>query len=256
MLKKWLSHPLTRGFDIDDPNTTHLRRQIIQEKRFLRQIYHEWYAMIVAALPAGDAPVLELGSGAGFLNEMLPNLITSEIFYDPNIEAVLDGQKLPFADQSLRAIVMTDVLHHLPQSRHFFMESARCVQSGGAIVMIEPWVTPWSQLIYTYLHHEPFRPDATEWSFPTTGPLSGANGALPWILFERDRTQFEQEFPEWAIQSITPIMPFRYLVSGGVSLRTLMPNWSFALWRGLENLLQPWRSNQAMFAQIILKRVG
>ena len=43
----------------------HLRRQIIQSKRFLRTIYDEWYRDIVAALPPGDGPVLELGSGPG-----------------------------------------------------------------------------------------------------------------------------------------------------------------------------------------------
>jgi hypothetical protein len=42
-------------------------------------------------------------------------------------------------------------------------------------------------------------PDAADWSFPAVGPLSGANGALPWILFERDRARFEREFPQWVI---------------------------------------------------------
>jgi hypothetical protein len=150
---------------------------------------------------------------------------------------------------------MTDVLHHLPQPRRFFSEAARCVRSGGVIVMIEPWVTPWSRLIYTKLHHEPFRPEATEWEFPPSGPLSGANGALPWILFERDRTQFEQEFPQWRIQLIKPMMPFRYLISGGVSMRSLMPGWTFSSWRRLEWLFQPWMKSWAMFVQIVLRKV-
>lgn len=149
---------------------------------------------------------------------------------------------------------MTDVLHHLPKAKDFFSEAARCVRSGGVIVMIEPWVTPWSHLIYTRLHHEPFQPNALEWEFPTTGPLSGANGALPWIIFARDRAQFEQEFPEWTIDTIKPNLPFRYLVSGGVSLRSLVPAWSSGLWRGLENALEPWMDKLAMFAQIVLRR--
>jgi hypothetical protein len=57
--------------------------------------------------------------------------------------------------------------------------------------MIEPWVSTLSRPIYTRLHHEPFNPDAKDWSFPDTGPLSGANGALPWIIFQRDRHHFE-----------------------------------------------------------------
>ena len=123
MLKAWLAHPLTRGLDIDDPLTTHLRQQIIQEKSFLRQIYQEWYRGIVAALPAGDGAVLELGAGAGFMRDVVPDLITSELFYCPDIRVVLSGLSLPFRARSLRGIVMTDVPHHLPQARLFFGEA-------------------------------------------------------------------------------------------------------------------------------------
>ena len=195
MLKTWLAHPLTRGLDIDNPCTTHLRAQIIQEKRFLRQIYQEWYQSIVTVLPLGQGAVLELGAGGGFMSNFVPDLITSELFYSPNIRAVLDGSRLPFVAKSLRAIVMTNVLHHLSQPRLFFAEATRCVRSGGVVAMIEPWVTPWSRLVYTRLHHEPFEPETPSWDLPTSGPLSGANDALPWIIFARDRAKFEQEFP-------------------------------------------------------------
>lgn len=256
MLKAILSHPLTRDLDIDDPRTTQLRRRIIREKSFLRRIYLEWYEMLVAALPVGGGEVLEIGSGAGFLSDFIPNLITADILCCPGIKVVLEASNLPFRDDALRAIVMTNVLHHLPHPRRFLLEAARCVQAGGAIIMVEPWVTPWSRLIYTKLHHESFHPEALNWEFPRTGPLSGANGAMPWIIFERDRQQFEMEFPAWQIQDIKPIMPFRYLISGGVSLRTLMPGWTFGIWRKIENALQPWMANLAMFAQIILVRVN
>jgi len=255
MLKAWLAHPLTRGLDLNDPQTTHLRRRIVREKKFLRQIYQEWYQQIAAALPPGVGPVLELGSGAGFLEDYVPGLIASEVFRCPSIDIVLEGGQMPFANAALRAIVMTDVLHHIPDARRFFAEATRCIRPGGRIVMIEPWVTPWSRLIYERLHHEPFEAGAKDWAFPSHGPLSGANGALPWIIFTRDFRKFQCEFPEWQVLRIRPLMPFRYLVSGGVSMRNLMPGWSFAWWRALENLLQPWMKSWAMFAEIILERV-
>ena len=254
MLKALLAHPLTRGLDIDDPRTTHLRLQIIQQKSFLRQIYEEWYRAIAATLPPGEGAVLELGAGGGFMSDFVPDLIASELFYCPNIRAVLDGLRLPFVAKTLRGIVMTDVLHHLPQPRLFFAEATRCVRPGGVVVMIEPWVTPWSRFVYTRLHHEPFEPEALSWELPNSGPLSGANDALPWIIFARDRQKFEQEFPHWRIELIKPIMPFRYLLSGGVSLRTLVPGWSFRLWREVENALSRWSNQLAMFAQIVLRR--
>jgi len=255
MLRKWLAHPDTRGLDVDDPHLTQLRRKIIAEKSFLCKIYREWYLAIAASLPAGDGRVLEIGSGAGFLQEFIPGLVRSEVFVCPGMDVLLDALTLPIAAGSLRAIVMTDVLHHLPEPRRFFFEAARCVRAGGVIAMIEPWVSPWSRWVYGHLHHEPFNPEATDWSFPSAGPLSGANGALPWILFERDRARFTREFPEWAIHTIEPQMPFRYLVSGGVSMRSLMPGAAFGIWRGLENSMHPLMKYIAMFSLVVLERI-
>jgi SAM-dependent methyltransferase len=254
-LKRWLEHPLTRGLDIDDPRTTHLRRRILAGKPFLRRIYEEWYAALAASLPPGPGPVLELGSGAGFLADFVPHLIRSEIFHTPGIDLVADGLALPFAAGALRGISMTNVLHHLPRPLTFFAEAARAVRPGGVVTMIEPWATPWSRWVYMRLHHEPFLPDATDWEIPAGAPLSSANGALPWILFQRDRDRFMRSAPGWRLRSIAPIMPFRYLVSGGVSLRTLVPAASYPLWRGLERALSPLSGRLAMFAHIVLERV-
>lgn len=256
MLTQWLAHPLTRGLNIDDPQTTARRCQIIQTKPFLRRLYEDWYRALAAQLPSGEGPVLELGSGGGFLNAWIPSLITSEIFPCPGVARVVDAQQMPFADASLRAIVMIDVLHHVPKLRLFFAEARRCLQEGGAVVMIEPWVTPWARWVYTHLHHEPFDPAAATWEIPSTGPLSGANGALPWIVFMRDRDRFVSEFPEFAIKRIEPIMPLRYLLSGGVSLRSLMPGWSYGAWRRVETWLRPWNDALAMFALIVLVKRG
>jgi SAM-dependent methyltransferase len=249
-LRDWLAHPLTVGLDIDDPATTAIRRQIIAENHFLRRIYEDWYRLIAEAVPAMPGAALELGSGAGFLKHYLPDALASELFICPDIHLVLDAHALPFRSATLRAIVMTNVLHHLARPRTFLGEAARCVRSGGVLAIVEPWVTPWSRLIYNHLHHEPFVPDALSWEFPAAGPLSGANGALPWILFERDRSIFAREFPQWTIQTVRPFMPFRYLVSGGVSMRPLMPEWAYPLWSALESTLERF----GMFAFIVLKR--
>jgi hypothetical protein len=124
------------------------------------------------------------------------------------------------------------------------------------MVMIEPWVTPWSQQVYRHLHHEPFLPYAEHWEFPPAGPLSGANGALPWIIFHRDRSRFTDEFPEWAVKTIEPDMPLSYLLSGGISMRAFMPGWAYGVIRGLEGRLGSWMHWCAMFARIRLERMA
>lgn len=250
ILNKVLAHPLTRGMSLDDPRTTLLRRDIIRQKPFLVSIYREWYSLLLSVLPE-EGSILEVGSGAGFFSEMSPRIITSEVFDLPGIDVLLDGKTLPFADGELSGIAMTDVLHHIPDVRDFFSEVVRCVRSGGKIAMIEPWRTPWSEWVFKNFHHEPFEPDSG-WLIPNSGPLSGANGALPWILFERDRAVFTAEYPQISIKLIRVIMPFSYMISGGVSLRNLMPGWSFNLIRNMEKRLDARR--WGMFALIELER--
>ncbi len=254
MLRTLLAHPLTRGADLSNPRSVFLCRRIIEEKPLLRRIYEEWYAALTEAVPGGGGPVLEVGSGAGFLHEFMPELITSDIFPGPGVRLALDGQRLPFTEAALRGVVMTDVLHHLPHPRSFLAEAARCVRPGGVLAMIEPWVSGWSRLVYRHLQHEPFQPATLDWEFPLSGPQAGANIALPWLIFARDRQRFEREFPEWRIQTIRPMMPFRYLICGGMARRSLLPGFAFELVQRLEKKLEPRMQHWAMFAQIVLVR--
>jgi SAM-dependent methyltransferase len=249
-----LRRPETGAFDIDDPRTTDLRREIIRRNGFLKRIYEEWYGLLSSQIPDGSGKIVELGSGGGFLEDFVPEAITSEVFWRRGVRAVLDGRQLPFATSSLRSIVMVDVLHHIPESRPFLAEAERCLAPGGAILMIEPWVTKWSSLVYRHLHHEPFHPESRTWSFPAHGPLSGANGALPWIVFERDGTVFEKEFPNLKIREVRPMTPLRYLVSGGVSMRQLMPEATFRFWTALDSWLSRWPDRWPMFAMIDIRR--
>lgn len=231
------------------------RWEIIRDKRPLREIYDEWYGAVASSIPAGDKPALELGSGAGFMSSYVKDLITSDVLELPDVDRVIDAcAALPFDDGGLRGIAMVNTLHHLPDVTVFLEEATRCLQPGGTISMIEPWNTAWSRVVYTKLHHEPFDPRVASWSFDSNGPLSGANGALPWIVFERDRRYFSERFPELEIREVRPIMPIRYLLSGGVSMRALLPNWSFGLVRALERASQPAMSSLAMFAHVALSR--
>jgi SAM-dependent methyltransferase len=254
LLRRLLTDPRAAGLDLDDPATTEARHEIISSKPFLRAVYDEWYSRLAQALPLVEGPILELGSGAGYCREFIPRIITSEAFYCSNVNLVADARRLPFGAGSLRAIVFTDVMHHIPDVQQFFAEASRSLRAGGRILMIEPWVSSWSRFVYTHLHHEPFLPDAEAWSFPTRGPLSGANGAIPWIVFVRDREKFKAEFPELAIEQIQPFLPFRYLLSGGVSMRSLMPGFSHGLWTRIEGMLEPQMPHLAMFAFVSVRK--
>jgi len=253
-LRNFLEHPLTRGYDLDAPETTLLRLQIIKSKPFLRSIYLEWYHQLLSFTKNLEQPILELGSGAGFLKALDPAVVASDIIVVPTVELVCDAQNIPVSDQSLGGIVMTNVLHHISNPRHFFIEASRCIIDGGIIAMIEPWKTTWSDFVYRRLHYEPYDSTVSSWKGVPGKPLSNANNALAWIIFERDLAQFRDEFPFWEIHRIQLMMPFVYLLSGGVLLKNLAPSWAYAPIRAIEKGLEPIMDRLAMFALIVLKK--
>jgi SAM-dependent methyltransferase len=256
-IKSLLTHPLSRNLHIDSAEATIRRSQIIKRKAFLRKLYRDCYISIIDALPEHiNESILELGSGGGFFNDYHPGVLASDILPLPGVDIILDGQRLPFCQASLGAIVMMDVFHHIPKIKSFLSEAARCVIPGGAVVMIEPWNTRWARLIYRHLHHEPFEAEVKNWDLPPGGPLSQANSALPWIVFERDRKIFDREFFEWKIKKIVLHTPFCYILSGGVAFRSLTPGFFYNLCRRIEGLLASRMNTWAMFATITLIRKG
>lgn len=249
-----MADPETAGENLDDAKTTSHRRELIQSKPFLKRVYEEWYGFI-ARSDNGDAlPLLEIGSGGGFLGRTVRGVITSDVLSVDCIDLVMNASALPFRDGSLRGVAMTNVLHHLPNVREFFSEAERCTAPGGMLIMIEPWVTRWSRFIYGSFHHEPFNPKSRSWDVSPGGPLSEANGALAWIVFHRDRRELEAEFPNLEIVSIQPIMSVLYLLSGGVSMRPLVPAWTFSGWSWVDRQLTRLVPGSAMFAAITMRK--
>lgn len=88
---------------------------------------------------------VRIGVGGRFPEGFIPQLITSELFSVPGVERIIDAQAIAMGDTSFDGIVMTDVLHHIPNCSSFFHEAARVIRVWGKVVMIEPWNTTWSR---------------------------------------------------------------------------------------------------------------
>ena len=181
------------------------------------------------------------------------DVITSDVFPVPGVDRVIDARDLPFEDERLKAIVMTNVFHHIPDVAPFLTEAQRALRPGGRIVMVEPWNTGWSKFLHESFHNEPMVVDAPDWAFPDSGPLSAANAALAWVVCERDRAVLNRDWPHLQVTRVEPFMPFRYVLSGGVSLRSLQPGWMYPFWNWADNL--PFlKHRMAVFALIVIER--
>lgn len=216
--------------DLDGPERFEALRQTIVRKGGLRRIYRDTYLRYRECLErCRDVPgeVLELGSGGGFAQEIIPGLVTSDVIPYSGVDRVIDGTRMPFADGTLRAILMFNVFHHIPDVEAFLQEATRCLAPGGRLLIVDQypgWISHW---ILKYAHHEGYDPGARSWKFASTGPLSSANGALAWIVFFRDRARFETLFPRLRVEGLRPHSPLRYWLSGGLKEWSLLPAWLY-----------------------------
>jgi SAM-dependent methyltransferase len=251
-----------RTLELDSPARIIELRSLLRSKGFLRRFYEEVYSKYQSAVERSaqdgvqDGIIVELGSGASFIKDVIPDAVTSDVIPYPGIDQVLDATRLPFADESVRAILMMNVFHHIPDVEAFLREANRCLKPGGRVFILDQTVGWLSKIMLGKLHHEPFRPDATSWRFDSTGPLSGANGALAWIVFQRDRKRFESLFPGLRIAQYQPHSPFRYWLAGGLKAWTLLPGWSFDWVTKLEKLLSRLHPGWCCFTDIEIVKIN
>ena len=210
----------------------------------LRTLYREWYGRIAAELPPAALGLrVELGYGPGFARQFIPDLELSDIVRAPWHDREASAEDLPFVDAALGALVLFDVLHHLPNPRRFFEEAARVLRPGGRIVMSEPYISPLSYLVYKLLHEEPLALTVDPLALTASGgggrdPFD-SNQAIPTLLFRRRRGRraFAQAFPALAVRRVAYLSGPSYPASGGFSRGRFLPQPIWAALHWLERRL-------------------
>ena len=241
--------------DIDDVQTTALHRNIIRKKGFLHKLFLENYRIFkenIKDIP--DGLKIELGSGGGFLKEVINDVITSDVLELPDVDKVFFAEKIPYQDESVAVFFLLDTLHHIKEPDKFFSEVNRCLKPGAKIIMIEPTNTLFSRFFFKHIHDEQFDENQEKWIVDGEGRLADANIAMPWIIFIRDREKFLTKYPDLEILQINKHTPFRWFLSGGLSYRQFVPSASFGFFTKIEKLLSPFDNILCSFMTIVIKK--
>lgn len=258
-ITRWLGEPALRGLSLDDSTSAQVHREILSSKPLLRSLFLDFYRQCrdLDEQHFGDGPGrrLELGAGSSFMNQIYPDVVSSDIKCLPFLNMATSGLALPFRDDSLRAIYAINVFHHLPDVNIFFREALRALRPGGGVVLIEPFHGPVASWLFKRLHAtETFDASMEDWAYDTTGPMSDANQAMAYIVFHRDRQLFEERFPGLEILVSKPHTHARYVLSGGVNFRALVPTPLSWVAHGLEKILAPANRLIALQQTIVLRK--
>lgn len=250
-----LKEPSLQGLAVGSTAFFATQKRLILQRPLLKRCYDDWYARLIADVRSVPAQglLVELGSGGSYLKDLEPALITSDVV-EGVAERVIDARHLPFDDASVQALVLTHVLHHIPDLEAFFKEAQRVLVPGGVITMIEVAHTPFARFFFRNFHHEPYDDSAPDWNFGQEDSMMDSNQALSWMVFVRDRQRFESSFNGLKIEEMSFTPWFTYLLSGGVTMRDLIPRFLVGPLAGIEWLLQPLRPLFALHWHIRLRR--
>lgn len=232
-----------------------VRKSDISKNAFLRAAYGRFRSHFLSelrGLPEGT--ILEIGAGEASLKEIVPGIVVSDVATGSGVDLICYGESLPFLEDSLAAIFMCNVFHHVKKPRRFLKEASRALMKRGKIVMIEPSNTPWGNWIGKNFHHEPLLEDAP-WEIPGSDPVLDSNLASSWIVFKRDIHIFEKEFPQLKLAKYRSHTPLLYLLSGGANYRKLLPDLTLPLFKMAEWLLSSLNGICGMQCTIVITRL-
>jgi nucleoside-diphosphate-sugar epimerase len=139
-----------------------------------------------------------------------------------------------------------------------FTLNFRCekvLQKGGGVVLIDPYYGFLSNLFYKRAFKtEFFDKDQLAWDTEASVMLD-ANQALTYIVFVRDREMFLREFPGLEIVESKVFNNYiRYVCSGGLNFKQLLPNIAIPFLKLLEVLMRPVNKIFGLHHVIVLRK--
>jgi len=254
-----LSDPLLKDMDVDGASRLELHQKMLAKKRMLREVFtefHHLFKKLDQRYFSGIGAEIELGAGVSPMRDSYPNVLATDIVPAPHLDKVLNAEAMDLADNSVRAIYGQNCFHHFPHPDKFLSELERVLVPGGGFILLDPYYGPFASLLYKRLFRtEGFDKAYPSWETPVSGPMNGANQALSYIVFVRDRKEFERKHPSLKIVHEQRVGNYlKYVISGGLNFRQLLPDCMTGVVNVMEKLLWPFNRWFALHHVIVIRK--
>ncbi len=245
--------------DVDGSERLELHGKVLERKRMLREVFvefHHAFHRLADRYFKVEGLEVELGAGIAPMRNSYPEVLATDIVATEQLDMALNAEAMSLDDHSARVFYGQNCFHHFPHPDRFFTELERTLKVGGGAILIEPFHGPFAAFLYKRLFKsEGFDMHFPSWETPSTGSMNGANQALSYIVFVRDRQAFERKHPGLEIvhQEICGNY-LRYLISGGLNFRQLLPDALIPVLKVVEKLLYPLRRVLALHHIVVIRR--
>lgn len=239
-----LREPVIANIDVDGIERFRAHRQIIDGKPMIRTVFREIHHLMLemeARFFCGAGLRIEIGAGVYPIRESDAGVLATDVVPGPGLDKVLDAQNMDIPNNSVKSIFGQHCFHHLPAPERFFDELRRVLAPGGGAILVEPYWSPIASFMYKRLFaNETFDKNHPTWESTPQGAMSGANQALSYIVFERDRKRYERMYPDLPIVHQEVLSNhLRYVLSGGLNFKQLIPDVAIPVLKGVELLSTP-----------------
>ena len=259
-LRDYLKEPRLNGINPDSDEMLNIHSEILYEKRIMRDVFSEFYDTCINLdnkyFTKSFLKRIEIGAGVSFFKKKYPEIVSTDVKKAENLDMVVDAQNMPFEQNSIHAIYGINCFHHFPNPDMFFKELIRVLEDGGGCILIDPFYGTVARRFYKKLFDsETFNMNQENWENDELGFMNGANQALSYIVFNRDKKKFETNYPSLEIVLQKPLNNYlRYLVSGGLNFKEILPSWISPVIKFIELLFIPLNSIFALHHVIVIRK--
>lgn len=259
-LRNYLKEKSLVNLCVDEDDILVEQKKIIKKKKLLKDIVFSYYRKFISfdeLYFSGKGKKVELGAGTSLIKELFPEVVTTDIRSHRDLDCTIDSQDMNFKNESIRSILGVNCFHHFPKPHFFFKELQRVLIPGGGCVLIEPYFGIFSRWFFNRLHEtEFFDMNQKGWT-QEVDVMSKANQALSYIVFFRDKKEFNNKYPNLEVIHHEIINnTFTHLFSGGLNYKQLVPDFLVFFVKVFDFMLQPLIKYIGLHHIIVLRKTN
>ena len=241
-----------------------IHKKNLENKKMLKSCYSDFYQKIFQ-METKYGQInnqkknlkIELGSGVGFIKKYDQSIVTSDVVYNKFTDKIIDANNLPYGDNEIKSIIGIFCFHHFRDPLNFLRDIEKKLVDGGVCILVEPYYGPLASVIYKRVHEsEYFDPNESfDHIAENKTAMEKANQALSYIYFIKNKEKFNKMFPKLQIMHTTIFDNYlRFLFSGGLNFKKLLPNFLTTPIKIFEKILNPLKKFLGIHYLIVIKK--
>jgi SAM-dependent methyltransferase len=201
-----------------------LLKQFANAKLGTQKIYYEDLYKGIRSNLSESSKILEIGAGCGISSIFIEqeNIIRTDFLpwkENPLVRGDINAEKMPFIEDTFEIVFGVDVLHHLTNPLKALEEVSRVLKTDCKAIFIEPYVSPFSYIIYKLFHDEEtsFRYRLSRES-NRNSPQDGDQGIAKAIFCsKKGLRKLSTQIPQIFEVNTKLLHPFSFFITGGLT---------------------------------------